>query len=431
MSYIIDRRLNAKKKSTVNRQRFLKRYKSHIKRAVEEAIHDRSISDMENGGQVTIPRRDISEPAFHHGQGGVRTRVFPGNKEFTTGDEIQRPEGGGGGGGGGAGKASNQGEGEDDFTFTITQDEFLDFMFEDLELPYLVRKQLKDSTAFETRRAGFTSAGSPEKLHIVRSLKAAHARRIALGGSNENRQRIGELRKALWKLEEQPSTDETQAEMAALREEIATLSRNGKKLPFIDDFDLRYNNMVKVPLPSSKAVMFCIMDVSGSMTQAIKDIAKRFFILLYLFLQRNYKKIELVFVRHHTHAKEVDEQEFFYSRETGGTIVSSALQMTANIIDERYSPADWNIYVAQASDGDNWDGDSATCAQLLKQRILDKVQYYAYVEITTGPHQNLWYEYEQIQDEHADSFAMQQITDVADIYPVFRKLFEKKTEVAQ
>ncbi len=427
MSYIIDRRLNAKKKSTVNRQRFLRRYKQHIKRAVEEAIHDRSISDMERGGEVTIPRRDISEPVFHHGNGGVRTRVYPGNKEFITGDEFPRPEGGGGGGSG-SGKASNQGEGEDNFTFTISQEEFLDFMFEDLELPWMVRKQLKDATAFETRRAGFTSSGSPEKLHIVRSLRAAHARRIALGG--DSRKEIRELRKELWALEAEPITESSEARIQELREQISALEKKGRRLPFIDDFDLRYNNLVRIPIPSSKAVMFCIMDVSGSMTQSIKDMAKRFFILLYLFLERNYKQIELVFVRHHTHAKEVDEQEFFYSRETGGTIVSSALQLTADIIDARYAPADWNIYIAQASDGDNWDGDSATCSDLLMRRILTKVQYYAYVEITSGPHQNLWYEYEHVREAFPDAFAMQHITDAGEIYPVFRKLFEKRTEGA-
>lgn len=427
MSYIIDRRLNAKKKSTVNRQRFLRRYKQHIKRAVEEAVHDRAISDIEQGGQVTIPRRDISEPVFHHGPGGRQTRIFPGNKEFVTGDEFQRPEGGGGGGAG-QGKASDQGEGEDDFTFTISQEEFLDFMFEDLELPYLVRKQLKEATAFETRRAGFSTSGSPEKLHIVRSLRAAHARRIALGG--EDRQEIRALRKELWALEAQPTGSVPQQQIQALREQIAELDKKARRLPFIDDIDLRYNNQVRVPVPSSKAVMFCIMDVSGSMTQGIKDIAKRFFILLYLFLERNYKQIELVFVRHHTHAKEVDEQEFFYSRETGGTIVSSALKMTADIIDARYSPADWNIYIAQASDGDNWDGDSASCSEILSQRILDKVQYYAYVEITTGPHQNLWYEYEGLQEQFPEAFAMEHITEAGEIYPVFRKLFEKRREGA-
>eukprot|EP01155_Anaeramoeba_flamelloides_P053511 Anaeramoba_flamelloidesc43060_g2_i6.p9 GENE.c43060_g2_i6~~c43060_g2_i6.p9 ORF type:complete len:177 (+),score=30.68 c43060_g2_i6:5969-6499(+) len=172
MSYIIDRRENAKKKSTVNRQRFLRRYKQHIKKAVEEAIHDRSIKDIDQGGQVTIPKRDISEPIFHHGEGGIRHKIFPGNKEFVEGDEFRRPEGGGGGGAG-QGKASNQGEGEDDFTFNISQEEFLDFMFEDLELPWMVRKQLKDATSFETRRAGFITnkMGTKQKIRVDRTMR--------------------------------------------------------------------------------------------------------------------------------------------------------------------------------------------------------------------------------------------------------------------
>jgi uncharacterized sporulation protein YeaH/YhbH (DUF444 family) len=428
MSYIIDRRLNGKKKSTVNRQRFLKRYKKQIKEAVEESIKQRSIQDLDRGGKITIPRKDTNEPMFHHGQGGKQTRVYPGNKEFTTGDEFQRPQGGGGGGGGGQGQASNQGEGEDDFSFHINQEEFLDFMFEGLELPYLVKKQLKDSTSFETRRAGFTTAGSPDKLNIVRSLRAAHARRIALSGPN--RHEIRSLKKRLWDLEEQPSSDARTAEMAEIRDKITELEKSVKKLPFIDEFDLRYNNMVKSPVPSSKAVMFCLMDVSGSMTQSIKEMAKRFFILLYLFLRRNYKHIEVVFIRHHTHAKEVTEEEFFYSRETGGTIVSSALDLTAEILRKRYPRNDWNVYVAQASDGDNWEGDSQRCSDILYKEILREVQYFAYVEITNGPHQNLWEEYLQVYQRHPDQFAIQHIEEMSDIYPVFRKLFERKTEGA-
>lgn len=428
MSYIIDRRLNGKKKSTVNRQRFLRRYKKQIKRAVEDAIKNRSIQDMDRGSEITIPRKDTSEPFFHHGAGGQQTRIYPGNKEFTTGDEFDRPQGGGGGGGSGQGQASNQGGGEDDFTFTIDQEEFLDFMFEDLELPYLVKKQLKDSTQFELRRAGFTQTGSPDKLNVVRSLRAAHARRIALGGSHKAE--VRELRKQLWALESEAPSDENKLQIEALKEQIKTLTQNQKKIPFIDDFDLRFNNTVRVPTPSSKAVMFCLMDVSGSMTQTIKEIAKRFFILLYMFLNRNYKHIEVVFIRHHTHAKEVDEQEFFYSRETGGTIVSSALELAAEVLEERYPNNDWNVYVAQASDGDNWEGDSQRCSELLIKRILPLVQYYAYVEITNGPHQNLWDEYEAIHERFRDQFAMQHIEDVSDIYPVFRKLFERKTEGA-
>ena len=423
MSYIIDRRLNAKKKSAVNRQRFLRRYKKHIKRAVEDAVNSRSIKDIDQGGQVTIPSRDVSEPIFHHGDGGVRKRVFPGNKEFIVGDEFKRPEGGGGGGAG-QGKASNQGEGEDEFTFQINQEEFLDFMFEDLELPYMIKKQLRDATSFEVRRAGFTNAGSPDKLNVVRSLRAAHARRIALSGSE--RRQIRELKKEIKTLEARLPDSEAEQQIICLNEQIEKLQKRIKRMPFIDEFDLKYNNLVRTPVPSSKAVMLCIMDVSGSMTQSIKDIAKRFFILLYLFLTRNYKHIEVAFVRHHTHAKEVDEEEFFYSRETGGTIVSSALTLSADIIRDRYPAGDWNIYVAQASDGDNWDGDSHICKEVLEQKILPLVQYFAYVEITTGPHQNLWLEYEQIREQFGDSFAMQTIVEPSDIYPVFRKLFEKK-----
>ncbi len=422
MSYIIDRRLNAKKKSTVNRQRFLRRYKKHIKRAVEDAVNTRSIRDIDQGGQVSIPTKDISEPVFHHGNGGVRERVFPGNKDFVVGDEIKRPEGGGGGSG--QGQASNQGEGEDEFTFQINQEEFLNFMFEDLELPNMIKKQLRDATSFEVRRAGFTSVGSPDKLNVVRSLRAANARRIALSG--KERRQIRELKKEIKTLEGLLPNHDAVLQIAALNVEIKALNKRIKRMPFIDEFDLKYNNLIRTPVPSSKAVMFCVMDVSGSMTQSIKDIAKRFFILLYLFLTRSYKKIEVVFVRHHTHAKEVDEEEFFYSRETGGTIVSSALNLSADIIRDRYPPDDWNIYVAQASDGDNWDGDSHHCRELLEQRILPLVQYFAYVEITTGPHQNLWLEYEQIREKFGETFAMQTIIEPADIYPVFRKLFEKK-----
>lgn len=422
MTHIIDRRLNGKNKSTVNRQRFLERYKKHIREAVNQTIKQRSIKDMDKGTEISLPSKDVSEPIFHHGKGGLNQRVHPGNKEFHQGDQIARPPSGGGGGTG-DGEASNQGEGMDDFTFQISQDEFLDYMFEDLELPNLVRKQLKDSTTFEYRRSGFTNAGSPDKLNIVRSLKNAHARRIALGGKKRKRLKALEL---LLEEDNQSDSPMPDSEREHLIHEINALREKLGKLPFIDDFDLRFNNLAKVPLPSTKAVMFCVMDVSGSMTQAIKDIAKRFFILLFLFLKRNYKHIEVVFIRHHTTAQEVDEETFFYSRETGGTIVSSAIELTADVIEQRYSPTDWNIYVAQASDGDNWDDDSSKCAGLLTSRIMPMVQYFTYVEIGSRFHQNLWHEYAQIHDQYADQFAMQDIQDASDIYPVFRELFERK-----
>ncbi|NQZ31853.1 MAG: YeaH/YhbH family protein [Oceanospirillaceae bacterium] len=426
MSFIIDRRLNSKKKSAVNRQRFLKRYRRQIKKAVEESLKKRSIQDLQQGEDITIARDCTAEPIFQHGKGGTQTRVYPGNKEFITGDEFPRPPGGAGSGGSGSGDASNEGIGEDEFTFHINQEEFLDFMFEGLELPNLVKKQLKSTASFEVHQAGFTSNSSPEKLHLTRSLRVAYARRIALSGASNNE--LSALRKELWQLESEPVDEISSAKRKALKAQITLLQANKKRVPFLDTYDLRYRNYVRTPIPSTKAVIICIMDVSGSMTQNVKELAKRFFILLYLFIQRNYQHTEVLFIRHHTRATEVDEQEFFYSRETGGTIVSSALELAADIIEQRFPQDQYNVYVAQASDGDNWDNDSETCHTLLKDKILPMIQYFAYVEITSGAHQNLWYEYEKLQRSFKTEFCMQQVRTSADIYPVFRELFSSNID---
>lgn len=424
MGYLIDRRLNGKNKSAVNRQRFLRRYKKHIQRAVQDAVGKRSITDIDQGEKIVIPGNDVSEPVLGHGPGGKRSIVHPGNKEFIAGDTVPR-RGGSGGGGSGDGSASNSGEGNDEFAFQISQEEFLEFMFEDLELPNLVKRQLAGSETFKIKRSGFSSAGTPNQINIVRSLRAANARRIALGGAK--RKRIRELEEELKNLLAVDELLRNDTRVAAIEQEIALLRRKIEALPFIDEFDIKYNRNVKEPVPSSKAVMFCLMDVSGSMNQATKDIAKRFFILLYLFLKRNYDHTEVVFIRHHTSAKEVDEQEFFYSRETGGTIVSSALKLMHEIMRDRYPMSEWNIYGAQASDGDNWNDDSSACHELLTKEIMPHLQHYSYVEITPREHQALWQEYESVAAEFPESFAMQQIIDLKDIYPVFRELFQRRT----
>lgn len=426
MSYFIDRRLNARHKSEVNRQRFLDRYRTHIKRSVEEAVNRRSITDMERGEKVSIPSRDISEPVFQHGQGGQRSIVSPGNKEFVEGDRLRRPGGGGGGGGAGEGNASNQGEGTDEFAFSLTREEFLDFVFDGLELPHLERKQLVDVEEVRPVRAGISREGVPARMNIVRSMREAQARRIAMRAPI--RRALREAMEALEAEERKDPVLRNPARIAELKTEIERLEKRLESVPFIDTYDLRYNNLINQPQPSNKAVMFCVMDVSGSMTQSHKDIAKRFFLLLYLFLERNYEKVELVFVRHHTAAKEVDEEEFFYSRETGGTIVSSALSLVDEIIQDRYPAAQWNLYVAQASDGDNWDDDSTTCRKLLAQSLMPRLQYYTYVEITPHAHQALWEEYESVQAEFPERFAMRQIVEAGDIYPVFRELFRRRAK---
>lgn len=419
MSQFIDRRLNPKNKSAVNRQRFLERFRGQIRKAVTDAIAKRSVTDIDRGENVQIPAKDISEPIFRHGRGGRREIVQPGNKEFITGDKVPRPEEDGGGGGS---QASDSGEGMDDFVFELSRDEFLEFIFEDLELPNLVKRQLAREAAFKSQRAGFTSDGSPSNLHVVRSMREALARRTAMRAPSQDRKR--ELEQELEELLRSDGGN-NEERIAALREEIVALEKKIAAVPFIDTFDLRFRNRVQVPKPTTQAVMFCLMDVSGSMDEIKKSLAKRFFLLLYLFLTRNYERTDVVFIRHHTVAMEVDEQDFFYSRETGGTVVSSALELMRDVIRDRYPSSDWNIYGAQASDGDNWPEDSSNCYRLLMEEIMPCVQYYSYIEINNHEPHSLWMEYEKVA-EYWPNFALQPIYGAADIYPVFRELFKKQ-----
>jgi uncharacterized sporulation protein YeaH/YhbH (DUF444 family) len=412
--------LQGKNKSAINRERFLRRYKSQIKDAVGRAIKGRSITDIENGEKVSIPVKDVNEPNFGHAHGGVWETVNPGNKEYLKGDQFNRPRGGGGAGRGKAGNSDQTSE--DDFIFELSREEFMNYFFEDLELPNMVKTQLTKSTEFKNQRAGYNISGTPTNIHVLRSLRGALGRRIAVGGNSRKQLIVAEQELAELFEEGVPGDDPRVIELKKL---VHHLHTKLIAIPFIDPFDLRYSNRIKVPKPTTQAVMFCIMDVSGSMDEGRKDTAKRFFILLYLFLKRAYDKIEVVFIRHHTAAAEVDENEFFHSRESGGTVVSSALHLLQKIISERYGSGEWNSYVAQASDGDNWDNDSVLCKQLLIDTIMPAVQYYTYVEITDGPQQNLWEQYAEVSDHHAN-FAMQKIVTPADIYPVFRELFKKQ-----
>ncbi|AOW78423.1 hypothetical protein A3Q34_17190 [Colwellia sp. PAMC 20917] len=424
MANFIDRRLNSKNKSTVNRQRFIKRYKSQIKKSVEQAINKRSVTDVDRGEDITITKKDLSEPVFHQGKGGVKDRVHPGNDQFSTGDQIKRPPQQQGQGSG-KGDASNTGEGDDDFIFSISKDEYLNLLFEDLELPNLEKNQLDTLIDYKTVRSGYCAEGVPSNIDIVKSLQGSIARRIAMTSTKRKELKVLELALAALMADKHDHVQK----IKDLNNQIDMLKGKISKVPFIDTFDLRFRNYTKQALPTSKAVMFCLMDVSGSMDQATKDIAKRFYLLLYLFLTRTYKTIDVVYIRHHTQAKEVDEEEFFYSQETGGTIASSALDLMIKIMDERYKESEWNIYAAQASDGDNWADDSPRCQKLLTEHILPKARYFSYIEISQRPHQTLWQQYQEIA-AYTEHFAIQHIKSVEDIYPVFRELFKKKQSKA-
>jgi uncharacterized sporulation protein YeaH/YhbH (DUF444 family) len=422
MLHLIDRRLNGRNKSAVNRERFLRRYKEHIRRAVKDMIAERSIADMDKGGDVSVPAKDMSEPSFRHDRGGDWETVYPGNREFVKGDKIERPQGGGGDGGSGGEPGS--GNGADEFTFTLSREEFLGIFFDDLELPHLLHNHLGTVEKSKPKCAGYVRQGSPCNLCVPRTMTTALGRRIALGAPA--RECLVLVRENLERaVRERAGSDKIQA----LEREIVELEDKIKRLPFLDEIDLRYRNRISVPQPVARAVMFCLMDVSASMSENKKDLAKRFFTLLYLFLTRKYEQVELVFVRHTDDAEEVDEQTFFHDTKSGGTVVCSALELMHEICIARYPASTWNVYAAQASDGDAFGADVGKSGRFLSEALLRLTRYFAYIEIPDagdGRNSSLWAEYEQVAQNNRN-FAMRRVSARDEIYPVFRDLFKKET----
>jgi uncharacterized sporulation protein YeaH/YhbH (DUF444 family) len=417
---IVDRRLNPGGKSLANRQRFLRRARDMVREAVRNSAGERSLKELESGAEVTIPASGVREPHFHRAAGGVRDHVLPGNKEYIEGDTIARPRGGGAGH-----EGSADGEGEDTFRFALTQEEFLDLFLEDLELPELAKKRLVEGDASGIRRAGFATQGSPANLALGRTMRNALSRRLAL-----RRPKADELDA----LEDALRREADPVEAEALAARIGMLRAKATRIPYIDPIDVRYRQFEPVPRPIARAVMFCLMDVSGSMTEGMKDLAKRFYLLLHLFLRRRYRHVEVVFIRHTHEAKEVDEETFFRSPETGGTVVSTAFEEMLKVMAARYSPADWNIYVAQASDGDNTAVDNDRTVALLTGQVLPSCQYFAYLEVGRdedgGPigfmprETDLWRTYGKLRATEP-RMAMRKVRNRKDIYPVFRDLFRK------
>lgn len=430
--HIIDRRGDPGGKSLPNRQRFMRRARSLVRQAVREATARRSIKDITQGGEISVPAGGVHEPTFHRGGGkGKREAVLPGNKTYATGDRIPRPEQGRGAGGPG-----DSGEAEDPFRFALSDDEFVNIFLEDLELPDLAKRQLAGEDEDRPRRAGYQTSGPPPALSISRTMRNSLSRRIAL--ARPRPEKIEDMVEALRALESGSGSAESIAEARA---EIERERRRVARIPFIDPLDLRFRRYETQPKPVATAVMFCLMDVSGSMDEHMKDLAKRFYTLLYLFLTRRYKTVDVVFIRHTHEAKEVDEETFFHSRESGGTVVSTALEEMARIVKARYPVSSWNIYAAQASDGDNMPTDNAKTVDLLTQTILPDCQYYAYLEVDRPsdsdvldadlrPATGLWTALSHLLDAKTP-IAMRRVRERREIYPVFRELFARKTDQAE
>ena len=416
--HIIDRRLNPGGKSLENRQRFLRRAKALVQGAVKKSSQDRDIKDVLEGGEVSIPLDGMDEPRFRR-EGGTRDMVLPGNKKFVEGDILPRSNEGGGG----KPKEAGEGDGEDAFRFVLTREEFVNLFLDDLELPDLAKRKLAEAESEGLQRAGYATSGSPANISVSRTVARALARRVALRRPRPE---------AIEELEAELADCDDEARRTALIAEIEALKAKVKRIPFIDPIDIRYRRFETIPKPVAQAVMFCLMDVSGSMSEHMKDLAKRFYMLLYVFLKRRYRHVEIVFIRHTDRAEEVDEQTFFYGPASGGTLVSSALQAMHEIVRSRFRPSDWNIYAAQASDGDNSTADAEAVARLLTEQILPVSQFFAYLEVGEAggysfemPDSSLWTLYERLRSQGAP-LSMRKVHDRSEIFPVFHDLFQRR-----
>jgi uncharacterized sporulation protein YeaH/YhbH (DUF444 family) len=417
--HIVDRRLNPGSKSLENRQRFLRRAKALVQGAVKKSSQDRDIKDVLEGGEVSVPIDGMEEPRFRR-EGGTRDMVLPGNKKFVEGDMLPRPSQGGG-----KGRGAGEGDSEDAFRFVLSRDEFVDLFLDDLELPDLAKRKLAEVESEGIRRAGYTTSGSPANISVGRTVSRALARRVALRRPRPE---------VLAALEEELKDCSDEARRAELTAEIEIIRAKMRRIPFIDTIDIRYRRFETVPKPVAQAVMFCLMDVSGSMTEHMKDLAKRFYMLLYVFLKRRYRHVEIVFIRHTDRAEEVDEQTFFHGPASGGTLVSSALQAMHDIVRSRFRPADWNIYAAQASDGDNSYSDGEVTSQLLTEMILPVTQFFAYLEVGQEnglsyemPNSSLWTLYESLRASGAP-LSMRKVNERSEIFPVFHDLFQRRSQ---
>ena len=387
----VDRRKTGRGKSINNRQKLLRRIRDSIKNSNPEDIDSDGIAgsspqkNSANSNPVHVARDALSEPTFRYGASvGEREVVLIGNDEFLKGDDfpLDDEDEGSGSGSGGPGD-----DGEDDFIVNISRSEFFDVFFEDCELPDLIDNHERVLPQATMKPAGFQKSGNPGQLSVIRSYKNSMGRRLAI--TRENREEIEALEK------ERDSIDAcfkdiywvdpfgaAGARLIEIEERLEELRRKVAGVEVFEDVDLRYRKSEKVQVKTADAVFIMIMDVSGSMDEDKKKIARKFFSLQYAFIKRKYPQTDLVFIAHTENPYEMTEEEFFTTRLSGGTVVSPSLELAHNIIKERYDALQTNIYLSYASDGDNWEEDNAVVKDEIQSKgLLSKLRHMVYAQV--------------------------------------------------
>ncbi len=385
---IIDKRSYSTSASSSNRKRFIERCKKGLKDSVEEAVRNSRLKDLKSGRAVYSKDGSLDEPSVSNdGSTGKPSIVVANNRLKQRGDSwIERKSGGEGAGSGGGG------DGEDtlkEYKIILTKEEFMDLVFEGMELPNCIKESLTGSDKYKLKRAGTAPDGPSSRLNIQKTFEAALGRKFAT------------------------------------RDYLANQDP-ARKPPYLTDEDLRYNLYDPDPLPIHKAVLFVLRDDSGSMGEEERALAKRFFWLLYLFLEREYEEIEIRYFLYSERFEEVKEYVFFHRYGGGGTAQTGVIQALDQIITEEYDLTKVNIYLAQVSDGGDF-GDEEILFKTTES-ILGKLQYMAYLEVghQWNGQSTVMSAYERLKVRFTEKLNMARTNSIAEIFPILRNLFSKK-----
>jgi sporulation protein YhbH len=369
-------------RSAGDRARHRSKIRESIRENITDIIAEESIIGQDRGRVIKVPIRGIREYRFVYGDN--EPGVGQGEGDTAEGQVVGKARGEGDGDGDRAGDRP----GVDYYETDVTLDELVEIMFEDLELPDLERKQLRQLDATRlSKRKGHRRVGIRSRLDKPRTVRERARRKLASRGRS-------------------------------------SAAGTAPRFPYHDN-DLVYRHVTTDVRQESNAVVFCLMDTSGSMDTMKKYLARSFFFLLYQFICTKYQNVEIVFVAHHTEAREVSEEEFFHKGESGGTFISSAYGKTLDIIQDRYHPSLWNVYAFHCSDGDNFDSDNATALRTA-QELTDICNLFGYGEIK--PLGSRYYESSMLnifRRLEAGNFHTVLIEQKSDVWPSFKAFLSK------
>lgn len=370
-------------RSAGDRARHRQKVRESIRGNIADIISEESIIGKDKNKIIKVPIRGMKEYRFIYGDNAPGVGQGDGNSQ--PGQVIGQAQGEKGEG---KEKAGDQ-PGVDYYETDVTLDELIEIMFEDLELPFMQRKILREITSERvSKRKGYRKKGILARMDKKRTAIKRIKRR-----------------------------------MATVRGKDQVIGQE-ERFPFHQD-DLIYRHMEPDTRPESNAAVICIMDTSGSMDTTKKYLARTFFFLLYQFVQTKYRNVKIVFIAHHTEGREVTEEEFFHKGELGGTFISSGYKKALEIIEERYHPTLWNVYAFHCSDGDNSESDNPETIKMA-EKLCEMCNLFGYGEIK--PLGSRFYEGSMLnifRAVKAENFKTVLIEKKEDVWPRFAELLEK------